>query len=119
MSMNPIQPGELARVQNLEQYGKARGHRADGQASPRDLSAHQQLPPAADQAEISSKARALVDLRGVLDAGRAAAQGEPEVRAERLATVRERLESGFYQSSTVREKVAGNLMNVMFGNDIL
>jgi len=117
--MNPIQAGELARAQTMEQYGKSRGHRANGQASPNDFSAHQQLPPGGDQAEISSKARALVDLRGVLDAGRAAVQGEQEVRAERLAMVRERLESGFYQSSTVREKVAGSLMSVMFGNDIL
>lgn len=119
MSMNPIQAGELARAQTMDQYGKARGHRADGVASPKDLSAHQAQPALGDQAEISSKARALVDLRGALDAGRAAVDREPETRAERLATVRERLESGFYQSATVREKVAGGLMTVMFGNDIL
>jgi len=119
MTMHEIDAASLSRAQQLEQYGKPRPPRADNQASPKDTSNHQAPPPVADQAEISPAARRLEDLKSAVDAGRAQLAREPEVREDRVALARERLQSGFYQSSVVRERVADGLMRVMFGNDIL
>jgi hypothetical protein len=119
MPVNRVDASELARAHQVERYGKAREGRGASQASPKDTSAHQPQIPVGDQAQISDKARALLDLRAALDVGRAAVDQEPQLREDRLQTVRERVSSGFYQSTAVREKVAGGLLNVMFGNDIL
>ena len=54
-----------------------------------------------------------MDLKAVYEAGRAAADGEPDVRADRVARARERMAEGFYHSTAVREKVAGRLLGVL------
>jgi hypothetical protein len=116
MTMNRIPGADLGRAQQADQYARPQRRRADGADGPGNVA----TPPAqqaADQAEISDRARAMVDLRAAVDAGRAALDALPDVRADRLATVRERLESGYYQSAAVREKVAGQLLGVMFGGE--
>ncbi len=62
-----------------------------------------------DRVEISEHARKLDDLRHTLEASRKAYSLLPDVRQERLAQARARLESGFYDSAEVRDEVAARL----------
>ena len=65
-----------------------------------------------DKAEISPKAHQLNDLRNAVDSGREALDGVPEVRQDRMAEVRARLNRGFYNSVDVRAQVAEKLNDV-------
>ncbi len=67
----------------------------------------------ADTAEISDTAHQLMDLRATVDIGRVAIANEPEVREEKIAQARQRLEEGYYNSQMVTDKVAGILGNVL------
>ena len=70
-------------------------------------------PSTGDHAEISDKGREMVDLKQAVDVGRAALEREPEIRADRVAQVKERLASGFYQSAEVRDRVAGRISSLV------
>jgi hypothetical protein len=75
--------------------------------------------PRGDRAEISPGARELVDLRAAVDAGLAALDEVPDVRADRVAAARERVASGYYQSAEVQLKTAGRLKGVLENLDAL
>ena len=66
----------------------------------------------ADRAEISGKAREMIKLRDVVDAGRHAIEETPEVRPDRVAEVKSRLNRGYYQSVRVNDDVADRLEGV-------
>ena len=65
-----------------------------------------------DKAEISLNAHRLNDLRDVVDSGREALEEVPEVRQDRVAEVRARLNRGYYNSVEVRALVADKLRDV-------
>ena len=114
MTMNKINTSALTQSQLLEQSSRTRETTpSTGAGGPQNLSTQQAPagpPPAtADHAEISDKAHKLVDMRKALDVGRAAIEREPDIRADKVALARERIDSGFYQSVEVREQVAGKL----------
>ncbi len=66
-----------------------------------------------DHADISDNARKLVDLKKAVDTGRAALELLPEVREDKVAQVKDRLASGFYQSAEVRDNVAARLTSLV------
>ena len=117
MTMNKINASALTQSQLLEQYSRTRENKSSSFAGSQNISG---LPtPAAtqpakgDHAEISETAHKLVDMREALDVGRAAVGSEPEARADRIALARERIDSGFYQSAEVRDRVAGKLESLV------
>ncbi|HOX26452.1 MAG TPA: hypothetical protein PLL30_07700 [Candidatus Krumholzibacteria bacterium] len=114
MNANQIDASAKSQAQRVETYGRAREHKVDGFAGPKDPGS--QLVPISlsDHADISDKARELADLRRAVEAGRDALAGESAVRADRLALVRERLTAGYYQSAAVRDEVAGRLSTLFF-----
>jgi hypothetical protein len=65
-----------------------------------------------DKADISSKAHQLNELRNAVDSGREALAQLPEVRSDRVAAVKERLNRGYYNSLEVRTQVAAKLNDV-------
>ena len=69
--------------------------------------------PRADRAEISGKAREMMKLRDVVDAGRHALEEAPEVRPDRVAEVKSRLNRGYYNSVRVTGDVADRLEGVL------
>jgi len=77
-------------------------------------------PPGGDKAEISTRAREFLNLRAAVDAGRAALDEveAPDERPEKLAAVRDRLASGLYQSSEVRDQVAGRLSSMFLDHPL-
>lgn len=66
---------------------------------------------ASDEVDISSDARLAQTLNRATDA----INDTPEVREDRVAEVQERLESGFYESDEVTERVAGEITDVFLG----
>jgi hypothetical protein len=70
-------------------------------------------PKVADVAEISTGAREMADLQAALDAGRSALDRVPDRREDLLAQVRERLATGFYNSSEVIDTVAARIAPVI------
>jgi hypothetical protein len=71
-----------------------------------------QRVPAGDKVEISPKAHRLSALRHSVEQGLAALDGIPDIRADRVAEVRSRLDRGFYNSVEVRSRVAERLGGV-------
>ena len=78
--------------------------------SPLTRGEHKAAP--ADKAEISPKAHRLIALRNAMEQGRKALESVPEVRPDRVAEARARLDRGFYNSIEVRTKVAERLESV-------
>jgi hypothetical protein len=62
-----------------------------------------------DKAEISQKAHQLNALRMAVESGREALDQVPDVRQDRVAEVRARLNRGYYNSVEVRAQVAAKL----------
>jgi len=63
----------------------------------------------ADVAQISPKAHRLIALRHAMDSGMKALERVPEIRQDRIAEARARLDHGFYNSIEVRSRVAERL----------
>lgn len=69
-------------------------------------------PPVQDKADISPKAHRLEALRNAMESGLQALEAVPEVRPDRVAEARARLDRGFYNSLEVRSRVAERLDDV-------
>ena len=67
----------------------------------------------ADRAEISETAHQLMDLRAAVDVGRTALEGIPDVREDKIAQVKKRLEQGYYNSQVVQDELTSTLANVL------
>ena len=113
--MTKILPHDPSKSHLLTNYAP---RREDSVVSPKNLSSHAASQPTDDKAEISTRARELVDLRAAVDAGRTAMGEEPDLRAGKVAQARERLASGFYQSSEVRDQVAGKLARMFMDHPL-
>lgn len=121
MAMDPIngspmyQPGGVDKFLNSAQENKNK--------KPAENLDHTSLTsrPAqpADTMEISDAAHRLVELRSAVDTGRNALEALPDVRDDRVALAKKRLEQGFYNSSQVRDEVAVKLGSVFDSMDEL
>jgi hypothetical protein len=69
-------------------------------------------PARTDRVDISPKAHRLIALHNAMEAGRRALESVPEVRQDRVAEARARLDRGFYNSVEVRNRVAERLNDV-------
>ena len=109
------QQGILGNTRQNERVGN--GSRNDGGVTGAPAPASQ--PLGGDTAQISDSAHRLMELRLAVDTGRAALELLPEIREEKVAQARERLNSGFYESAAVRDKVAGDIGGVIASMDNL
>ncbi len=100
------QPGILDRFQVSD---KKKDSEKAGQLN----SSGKSVPTPADRAEISDTAHQLMDLRAAVDVGRAALEGVPEVRDEKIVEVKKRLQQGYYNSQVVQDDLAGILGKVL------
>lgn len=105
-----IHPGLLEQFKRTESAPAHEGTGGKAGSGPLKIGNGEQ---GGDRAEISADARRLNDLRRTLEGSRQAYAGLPEVRQERLAQVRERLDSGYYHSEEVRQTVAERLGSVL------
>lgn len=77
----------------------------------------QRSTPTGDRAVISDQARKLMEMRQTYEAGQAAIEREPELREDKVAQVRARLEEGYYESAQVREKVSAGVLRAIEGTE--
>ena len=68
---------------------------------------------AGEKLEISSSARKVADMRSLVEAGRTRIEAEPDVRADRVAAARRRLEAGVYTTVEARQRTAEQLSPVL------
>jgi len=113
MAMNRIDNSSLIRPGNLDQYKGTAKSDKDGKAPAIDknLGTTQQLPTT-DKAEISDAAHRLVELRKDVDTGRDRIEALPDIREEKVALAKKRLEQGFYNSTQVQGEIAEKLGSV-------
>ncbi len=76
-------------------------------------------PARGDTAEISATAHRLMELRQAVEVGRDAMTALPEIREDKVAAARARLEAGHYDSQAVRDKVADGIAGVIRGMESL
>ena len=120
MAMNRIGKPQLVQPKVLEQFKKSGGPResaSERSGKKASLTAHSEK--VADRVEISANARKLNDMRQAMVAGRRALDQLPDVRQERIAQAKARLQSGFYDSAEVRQEVADKLRSVIKRLDTL
>ncbi|MDO9172636.1 MAG: flagellar biosynthesis anti-sigma factor FlgM [bacterium] len=68
---------------------------------------------AGEKLEISSSAHKVADMRSLVEAGRSRIEAEPEVRADRVAEAKRRLEAGVYTTAEARQRTAEQLSPVL------
>lgn len=120
MAMDKINGASLHRsgpLENSQDKNRVNGEKKASEANGSQLGASGIAPATGDTAEISDKAHQLVALRQALDSGRAIIANLPDLRSEKLALARERLQSGFYRSAEVRDTMAQRLVPVL--NDLI
>ena len=86
--------------------------RSEDPVKPENAAAGEGRKAAGDKAEISPKAHRLIALRQAIDSGHKALEAVPEVRQDRVAEARSRLNRGYYNSVEVRTRVAERLDEV-------
>jgi hypothetical protein len=113
MAMDRIDKPSLVGRNVLEQFQRA-GAQAAGSGRAGDAPGGGTAEPA-ERAEISSRARRLVELRQTLATARSAyeALDADGGRTTRLEQVRARLATGAYHTEEVRQAVAGRLVGVL------
>ena len=121
MSMNKIDGSQSTPARQLDSFqGTARSNKSEsGSGIPAEGLASENGVKTGDTAEISAKALKLMEMRQVYEAGLESVEDVPDVRAEKLAQVRSRLEEGFYNSTQVREKLADGILDTFQAIDEL
>lgn len=112
MSMNKIDGSQLNQTRPLDPFqGTTRSESSKSKAGDSAASAPaEHSGKTGDTVEISDKARILMEMRQVYESGLEALGQVEDVREEKLAEVRSRLETGFYNSVEVRQKVADGVL---------
>lgn len=114
MSMDKINGSPLHRPGMLDRFAVSNNKEEEtGNSAPVVSGEGRPNPAPTDRAEISDTAHQLIDLRAAVDVGRAALQDAPDVREERVALAKKRLEEGYYNSQVVQDRLSGILGNVL------
>lgn len=113
MAMDRINGSPLTNPSILDRFQVNGKDKEDEKKTQESNSGIHHSPAPADTAEISDTAHQLMDLRATVDIGRLAIQNEPDVRQDRVAEAKIRLEQGYYNSPVVQDKVAGILNDVL------
>ena len=109
MSMDKINGSPLMHPGLLDRF-KVDNKETEGSEKPSTLnSGDRPAQSPADRAEISDTAHQLVDLRAAVDVGRISLEAIPDVREDKVAEAKKRLEQGYYNSQVVKDEVAGTL----------
>ena len=66
--------------------------------------------PAADHSEFSSHAQRLSETKAQFEAIATSVAAQPDIRPEKVAEVREKIEQGFYNSDEFIDKLADKLL---------
>lgn len=67
----------------------------------------------AEKLQISAKAREMLAMKDLMGSARRTLDEHPDVRAERIREVRERLQAGVYDTGAIRDELAHRLASIM------
>ncbi len=112
MSMDKINGSPLMRSGLLDRF-KVDNKEKEGSEKASSLNTDDRpsvIP--ADRAEISDTAHQLMDLRAAVDVGRSTLESLPDVREDKVAEAKKRMEQGYYNSQVVKDELAGALAKV-------
>ncbi len=113
MSMDKINGSPLMRPGLLDRFKVGNKEKEESEKTSNLSTSDRATPAPADHAEISDTAHQLMDLRAAVDVGRASLDALPDVREERVAEVKKRLDQGYYNSQVVQDKLAATLAQVL------
>ena len=113
MAMDNINGSPLMRPGMLDRFQVGGKDKKESDKSGEVNSTEQSTSLPSDRAEISDTAHKLMDLRAAVDVGRAALANEPDVRDDKVAEAKKRLEQGYYNSQVVQDELAGILGKVL------
>lgn len=113
MSMDKINGSPLMRSGLLDRFKVDNKDQDKAEKSSSANSSERSSTVPSDRAEISDTAHQLMDLRAAVDVGRASLENVPEVREDRVAEAKKRVEQGYYNSQVVQDKLAGTLAKVL------
>ena len=113
MSMDKINGSPLMRPGLLDRFKVGNKEKNGTETTSAINSDERSGAKPSDRAEISDTAHKLMDLRAAVDAGRASLENIPDVREDRVAEAKKRLEQGYYNSQVVQDKLAGTLVKVL------
>lgn len=113
MSMDKINGSPLMRPGLLDRFKVDKKDTEGSSEKPSAMNTSNQAAPA-DHAEISDTAHQLMDLRAAVDVGRVSLESIPDVREDKVAEAKKRLEQGYYNSQVVQDEVASSLAT-LFG----
>ena len=74
--------------------------------------------PAGEKLQISQKAKDLLAMTDLMNATRKTLDDQPDVRAERVQEVRERLKAGVYDTKGVKDELAHRLTSILGDLDL-
>lgn len=83
---------------------KLDGQRRSDKVSPKTK------PPSADSSEFSSDAKRLSDTKSQVDAVATKLTNSPDVRYDKVAEAKQKIQDGFYDSEEVVDKLADKLL---------
>jgi flagellar biosynthesis anti-sigma factor FlgM len=72
----------------------------------------------ADRSEFSSNAQRLSETKASFETINASVAAQPDVRSEKIAEVKQKIESGYYNSEEFIDKLADKLMKEFGMNDL-
>lgn len=113
MSMDKINGSPLMRPGLLDHFKVGNKEKDGSEATSEANTNNKPASKPADRAQISDTAHQLMDLRAAVDVGRAALEAIPEVREDRVALAKKRMEQGYYNSQVVQDELAGSLAQVI------
>mgnify|MGYP006281854827 FL=1 len=88
---------------------------ADGrkEGAPADDATKANATESPEKVQISQKAQDLLRMSELMNAARNSLDETPDVRAERIAEVKERLRSGVYETDGIRQELAHRLSGIL------
>ena len=115
MSINKVDGSSVLRSQMVDKFqgtSKSEDQKKETPGIPAD-GTNGKASVRSDSLEISEAAHKLMNLQKAVDVGRTAMEATPDIREEKMDEVRQRLETGYYNSVEVRDKVASKVGNVI------
>lgn len=95
------------RINTIAQMYQTEIRKMDGS---RKTEKEQRVKPPVDRSEISSKGQRLSETSEQVSVLAAQIAGQPDIRTEKIAEVREKIKNGFYDTPDFIEKLADKLL---------
>ncbi len=115
LPLDPRSTSQTTSQQKTSRSDDLNGISRNGRDARTTEQAEEKSRTSGEKLEISKEAQDLLKLKELMNAGRKAMDNEPDVRAERVREVKQRLRSGVYQTQGIRDELAHRLTSILRG----